>query len=67
MDERIKKYAEEHIDELKKDIADLCAIPSVLADADGDAPFGRSASGRCSLPEICARNTASLRRTMTIM
>lgn len=41
MDERIKKYAEEHIDELKKDIADLCAIPSVLADADGDAPFGQ--------------------------
>ncbi len=40
MDQRIKSFAEDHIDELKKDIKDLCAIPSVLSDPAPQAPFG---------------------------
>ncbi|MQN01792.1 MAG: M20/M25/M40 family metallo-hydrolase [Lachnospiraceae bacterium] len=40
MNEVIKKFTEDHIDELKKDISELCSIPSVLSDAREGAPFG---------------------------
>ena len=40
MNEKIKKFTEDHIEELKDDIKELCSIPSVLGDAEDGAPFG---------------------------
>ena len=56
MNEKIKKFTESHIDELKADITELCAIPSVLADADGDAPFGAECKkALLSAGDICEK------------
>lgn len=41
MNEQIKKFTDEHIGELAADITELCSIPSVLSEAEQDAPFGK--------------------------
>ncbi|HAN50140.1 MAG TPA: peptidase M20 [Lachnospiraceae bacterium] len=40
MNQKVNEWIDSHQDELLQDIKDLCAIPSVLADAEEDAPFG---------------------------
>ena len=40
MNAKIKQFTEDHIEELKADIKELCSIPSVLGDAGDGAPFG---------------------------
>ncbi|MDD6448623.1 MAG: peptidase M20, partial [Lachnospiraceae bacterium] len=40
MNQKVTEWIDSHKDELVTDVKKLCSIPSVLADAEGDAPFG---------------------------
>ena len=40
MNQKVTEWIDSHKDELVTDVKKLCSIPSVLADAEGDATFG---------------------------